>query len=485
MDLSCRVNLSGRVICDIINQLKIHFSVRSVKRLFGYTVSDVAAVVGGTLVGEGSAEVTCIVKDNREAESGCLFAALPGAARDGHEFIAAAFAAGASCALARYVPEGETRPVILVPDVQAAFQRLASDFRARITVPVLGITGSVGKTTAKEMVASVLSQRGPVLKTAGNYNNHLGVPLTLSRVMPEHRFAVVEMGVSFVGDMAPLAAMARPDAMLFTNIGRAHLEAFGDRAGVLREKGSVLDTMSPDAVAFVNGDDDLLRAMTCRQRKITFGLSEGCDVRAVNAEFLPDGGSRCEIVSGDRRLCVEIRAYGEHMLYAALEGAAVGMYYGLADEEIIAGIEAYAPTGDRSRLESADGFVIVNDCYNANPDSMAAALRTLMRTSAYRRVAILGDMGELGDDAEALHRETGAVAAACGIDLLITCGPLSRHMAEGAREAGLRDVRSYEKLSDVLCDLPDAIEPGDTVLVKASHYMQFEKIVAALKSLHG
>ena len=451
--------------------------------MFGYTVSDLAALVGGTLSGEGSALVTSIVKDNRVAVPGCLFAALPGEKNDGHRFIGAAFDAGAVCALARFVPEGETRPVITVPDVQAALEIIGADFRRRLTIPVLGITGSVGKTTAKEMVASVLSQRWNVLKTPGNYNNQLGVPLTLSSIQPEHEFAVVELGVSHFGDMKPLAVMAKPDAMLFTIIGRAHLEFFGDREGVFREKTSVLQDMDDDAVVFCNGDDDLLRAMTCPQKKITFGLSEGCTVRAEEIEYLGSGGVNCVIASGERRIPASL-SYGDVMLYAALEGAAVGLHYGLTDEEISAGIAAYKPEGARASVELANGFVIVNDCYNANPDSMAAGLRALQRADAYRRVAILGDMGELGETAERLHYETGVTAGECKVDLLITCGPLSKHMAAGAKEAGVREVLSFDTLADTLCALPDAIEPGDRVLVKASHSMQFEKIVAALHTLY-
>ena len=450
--------------------------------MFGYTVSDVASLVGGVLSGDGSAVVTEICKDNREAVPGCLFAALPGENSDGHRFIPAAFEAGAVCALARFVPEGEKRPVIVVSDVQAALEVLAADFRAGLSIPVLGITGSVGKTTAKEMVSSVLSQRWKVLKTAGNYNNQLGVPITLSRVMPEHEFAVVEMGVSHFGDMKPLAAMAKPDAMLFTVIGRAHLEFFGDRGGVFREKTSVLNEMADDAVVFCNGDDDYLRAMTCRQKKITFGLSDDCDVRAEDIAYLPAGGTRCTIVSGERRLSAEI-AYGEPLLYAALEGAAVGLHYGLTDEEILAGIAAYTPAGARASREQGNGFTIVNDCYNANPDSIAAALRSLQRSSAERHIAILGDMGELGENAAALHRETGAVAAERGVDLLLTVGELAKHIADGAKAAGLTAVRSYDALADLFPELPSLIRPGDCVLVKASHSMQFEKIVSALKEL--
>ena len=445
--------------------------------MYGYTVSDLAALVGGTLSGEGSAQVTSIVKDNRVAVPGCLFAALPGEKNDGHRFIASAFDAGAVCALAKFVPEGETRPVITVPDVQSALETIGADFRRRLTIPVLGITGSVGKTTAKEMVASVLSQRWSVLKTPGNYNNQLGVPLTLASIQPEHEFAVVELGVSHFGDMKPLAVMAKPDAMLFTIIGRAHLEFFGDREGVFREKTSVLQDMADDAVVFCNGDDNLLRAMTCPQRKITFGLSEGCTVRAEEIEYLGTGGVKCVIVSGERRIPVEL-SYGEVMLYAALEGAAVGLHYGLTDAEISAGIAAYKPEGARASVEQANGFTIVN------PDSRAAGLRALQRADAHRRVAILGDMGELGPTAERLHFETGVMAGECGVDLLITCGPLSKHMAAGAKEAGVKNVLSFDTLADILAALPDAIEPGDRVLVKASHSMQFEKIVSALHTLY-
>ncbi len=450
--------------------------------MFGYTVSDIAALVGGVLSGDGSAVVTEICKDNREAVPGCMFAAMPGENSDGHRYIPAAFEAGAACALARFVPEGEARPVIVVPDVQAALETLAADFRSRLKIPVLGVTGSVGKTTAKEMVSSVLSQRWKVLKTAGNYNNQLGVPITLSRIMPEDQFAVVELGVSHFGDMKPLAAMARPDAMLFTVIGRAHLEFFGDRSGVFREKTSVLNDMAPDAVVFCNGDDDYLRAMTCQQKKITFGLSEGCTVRAEEIEYLPSGGTRCTIVCGDRRLCAEI-AYGEPLLYAALEGAAVGLYFGLTDEEILSGIAAYAPAGARASIEQGSGFTVVNDCYNANPDSMAAGLRSLQRAEAARRVAILGDMGELGEKEAQLHAETGAVAAQCGVDLLITCGTLAKHIAAGAKEAGLSSVCSFDTLADLLPALADLILPGDRVLVKASHSMHFENVVSALKEI--
>ena len=446
----------------------------------GYCVSDIAAITGGVLSGDGAAPVTGAVIDSRAVTPGALFAAIPGERVDGHDYIGKAFDLGASCCLAQRVPAGETRPVICVPDTAAALETLARAYRARFAIPVLGVTGSVGKTTAKEMVASVLTQRWNTLKTEKNFNNQLGVPLTLFRLEPEHQAAVVEMGVSHFGDMAPLAAMVQPTAMLFTIIGHAHLEFLRDRRGVLQEKTSVLDTMPDDAVAFCNGDDDLLRAMTCRQRKVTFGL-DGCDVRAVDVRDLGDGGSTCTIVAGTRRIPVRIRAYGQHMVYAALEGAAVGIEYGLTDDEIIRGIAAYQPVGSRANVVRTARYTVIDDCYNANPDSTAAALRSMATLPAGRRVAILGNMGELGPDAAALHRETGVCAAKAGVSLVITCGDLAREIAAGAAEADPNvQTASFAALDELLAALPELVQSGDCVLVKASHSMAFERVVQAL-----
>lgn len=449
----------------------------------GYQVSDIAAVTGGTLHGDGAAEVTGVVIDSRKTQRGSLFAALPGERVDGHDYIAKAFDLGASCALAQRVPERETRPVIVVEDVETALETLTADYRAHLDIPVIGVTGSVGKTTAKEMTAAVLSTRWPVLKTEKNFNNQLGVPLTLARVEPNHRAAVVEMGISHFGDMEPLAKMARPTVMLFTNIGRAHLEYLGDRSGVFREKTSVLNWMEPDALVIYNGDDDLLRTLDCKQRRLSFGLSPDCDVRAENVRDFGLAGSECTIVSKDRRFDVRISAYGAHMVYAALEGAAVGIAFDLTDEEICAGIANYVPVDGRAGIVQTGMLTVVNDCYNANPDSTTSAIRSLSRTQGARKVAILGDMGELGADGPRLHRETGRIASEEQVDVLLCCGDLAREIADGAREAGLQDVHHYETLEDMLAALPGMFQPGDCVLVKASHKMAFENVISVLETL--
>ena len=440
----------------------------------GYCVSDIAAITGGVLSGDGAAPVTGAVIDSRAVTPGALFAAIPGERVDGHDYIGKAFDLGASCCLAQRVPAGETRPVICVPDTAAALETLARAYRARFAIPVLGVTGSVGKTTAKEMVASVLAQRWNTLKTEKNFNNQLGVPLTLFRLEPEHQAAVVEMGVSHFGDMAPLAAMVQPTAMLFTIIGHAHLEFLRDRRGVLQEKTSVLDTMPADAVAFCNGDDDLLRAMTCRQRKVTFGLSEGCDVRAVEVRDLGDDGSTCTIVAGTRRIPVRIRAYGQHMVYAALEGAAVGIEYGLTDDEIIRGIAAYQPVGSRANVVRTARYTVIDDCYNANPDSMKAALAMFKEFPCKRRFALLGDMLELGDLSREAHEELGRLAAESDLYCLVTYGEQAKRTAVVAAAKGQKTLHAnnYREAADALLN---RIQPGDALLVKASRGMALEK----------
>lgn len=440
--------------------------------MIGFTVSDVARAVGGELHGEGAGRpVTGLVRDNREVAPGVAFAALPGARADGHLFIPAALDAGAPCCVALRVPDGETRAVITVPDVAQALTKLASACRERIKAPVIGVTGSVGKTTAKEMIAGVLGERFNTLKTEKNFNNELGVPLTLFRVGPEHGAAVVELGISHFGEMALLGSMARPDIAVYTVIGRAHLEFLGDRDGVMHAKGELIGEMPQSGVVVANGDDDKLAALVCGRRKITFGLGSGCDVRAEGLVSLGADGSVCEIVSGDRRIPVRIPAYGRHMVYAALAAAAVGMELGLTDGEIMSGVTRYAPVGGRASIFRANGVTVIDDSYNANPDSTEMAVDSASDLPG-RLVCVLGDMLELGGNAAALHREVGEHVKAAGA-LLITTGELSRSMGG----------EHFESVDELVSALPELLRKGDNVLVKASNSMRFGRIVDALKTL--
>lgn len=444
------------------------------------TVTQAARICGGRLMGENfnNREIGRVVIDSRAVMPGDLFAAYKGEKVDGHDYIAAALEKGAALCLAERLPEGVTGSVLLVPDVQQALERLCTAYRESLGLPVVGITGSVGKTTAKEMVWSVLSQRMNVLKTEGNLNNQIGVPMTLSRITPQHQAAVVEMGISAPEEMTELARMVRPTVAVFTVIGHAHLEFLHDLEGVFRAKTEMLALMPEDGTVIVNGDDPWLRTIECRQRLIRCGLGEDCQVRAENIQLLPEGRTRCDIVYGEKRIHADIPAYGRHMVYAAMEAAAVGFTLGLSQEEIERGIAGYQVVGRRGAVTVTEKITLVDDCYNANPDSMRCAMDS-MKDMPGRHVAILADMLEMGSGGEQMHRELGRYAVDSGITLVLCCGQLGREIAEGAGSRG-RWFESRQALAEAL---PELLEKGDTVLVKASRGMHLEEISELLKTM--
>ena len=446
----------------------------------GMTISRAAAVCGGRICGEGdfSAELGSVVIDSRAVSAGDFFVAYKGERVDGHDYISAAFDRGAVCCLAQRVPEGETRPILLVPDVQTALEQICAEYRRDLRLPVIGITGSVGKTSAKEMISAVLSQRLNVLKTDKNLNNQIGVPMTISRIRPEHQAAVVEMGISGFGEMSVLAKIARPDMAVFTLIGHAHLEFLHDLDGVLRAKTEMLDFMADDAPVLINGDDEKLRGLQCRQKKISFGLGENCDVRAENIRLGESGETFCDIVYGERRIPVEIRAYGRHMIYAALEGAAVGLLMGLSDGEIVKGVASFETVGRRAAVCDTGFITLIDDSYNANPDSVKCGIDSLMKMPG-RHVCILGDMLELGEGSGEMHFDVGRYAGEKGAELVLTSGPLSRETCRGAGERG----RHFSTREELIAALPGLIQKGDRVLVKASLGSRFDQISEALKEL--
>lgn len=446
----------------------------------GMTIARAAMVCGGRICGDGNfdAELGKVVIDSRAVEPGDFFVAYKGERVDGHDYISAAFDKGAVCCLAQRVPEGETRPVILVPDVQVALEQICAEYRRDLRLPVIGITGSVGKTSAKEMISAVLSQRLNVLKTDKNLNNQIGVPMTVSRITTEHQAAVIEMGISGFGEMSCLAKIARPDIAVFTLIGHAHLEFLHDLDGVLKAKTEMLDYMAEDAPVIINGDDEKLRGLQCRQKKISFGLGENCDIRAENISHSPAGETLCDIVWGERRIQSKINAYGQHMIYAALEGAAVGMLMGLGDEEIVKGIAAFETVGRRAAVMDTGCITLIDDSYNANPDSVKCGIDSLMKMPG-RHVCILGDMLELGGGSEKMHDDVGRYAAEKGAELVLTSGPLSAETCRGAGERGLH----FDTREELIQALPGLIKKGDAVLVKASLGSRFDQISEALKAL--
>ncbi len=441
------------------------------------TARSAAACCGGILHGDGPGAdqaLRRIVISSLDAGPGDMFVAFRGEHTDGHAFIASAFDRGAACCLAEYVPEGETRPVITVQDEMEALEKLGTALRQKRDIPVIGVTGSVGKTTTKEMLAAVLSRRFNTLKTEGNLNNRIGVPMMLSRLTEEHGAAVIEMGISEFGEMRHLARMVQPTMAVYTVIGHAHLEFLHDLDGVLRAKAEMLEEMPETAPVLVNGDDEKLRALQCRQRKITFGFGENCDVRAENLH-----GSSFHVVCGLRRIPVAVPSYGRHIVYAALAAAAAGMLFGLSDEEIAAGIADFRNVGRRGEVIRTDSLTLIDDSYNANPDSVRCGIDSLMETDAGRRLCVLGDMLELGEDSRAMHRDIGRYALQKGVDLVLTAGELSRETALGAGERG-HYFESREALADALSLF---VKRGDCVLVKASKGSHFETVSKALQEL--
>ncbi len=444
------------------------------------TLSALAAVTGGDTRGDFavSAEITGVTTDSRSITPGCLFAAIPGTKFDGHDFIPAAAEAGAACVLCERFAEADI-PQLRVPDTQTALRAIAEYYRGRFDIPVVGVTGSVGKTTAKEMIAAVLSARFRTMKTEKNFNNELGVPLTLFRLRDEHEAAVVEMGISGFGEMTRLAAMVRPTIAVYTLIGDAHLEFLGDRPGVLRAKGEMVTGMGKHAVVIANGDDDLLRVHDFGRRTVLFGLGDHCDVRAENVQNDGVSGTNCVIRAGERAVSVHIPAFGRHLVYAALMGAAVGLELGLSDAEIALGISRFETVGSRGRVLKANGMTILDDCYNANPTSTSASLDSLASLPG-RHVAILGDMLELGPTSPELHEAVGKHAAETGA-FVAACGPAAEHIAAGAGAGAVW----FSELPALLEALPGLVRPGDAVLVKASHSMGFDAVVSALSKENG
>lgn len=452
------------------------------------SLETIAHVTGGEYVGDNALKSTCItgvVKDNREAYEGCLFICIKGERVDGHDFAGKACNAGAACCLAERPLQEPRGPYVRVESTLQALITLGEYYRGLFDIPVVGVTGSVGKTTAKEMTAAVLSEKYNVLKTPENLNNEIGVPLTLLSLREEHEVAVIEMGISNFGEMRRLAKMVRPDICLMTTIGYSHLEELGDLDGVLRAKGEVFEFMKPMSLAVVNGDDALLRGFNPPGiRKITFGLGKHNDYRAVKIEMVDTSAVNCDIVSRSAYISVMIPAFGSHMVLGALPAAVIGRYLGLTDEEIRLGLLNFSTVGSRANIIDTGYITLIDDCYNANPNSVTAAINSLCALEG-RKVVILGDMLNLGRDSDALHRGIGILAGKSGVDCLICCGAQAEHIYKGLISSGVEIEARHFPLKDAFFSvLPSLIKKGDNVLVKASHGMHFEEITEALKKLN-
>ncbi len=460
------------------------------------SLEHIAFACHGQYVGEESLkklEIQGAVTDSRQVEEGYLFIPIKGERVDGHDFIPSVFERGALATLSERLLPACKGPYILVESCLQALKDIAAYYRSQLTIPVIGITGSVGKTSTKEMIASVLSVRFRVLKTAGNFNNEIGLPLTILRIREEHEAAVVEMGISDFGEMHRLAEVARPDICVITNIGTCHLENLGDRNGVLRAKTEMFDHIGKGAAVILNGDDDkLITVKTAGGNKpLFFGMGKGQEITMDQIENLGLRGTRARLHTPEGDTPVQVPIPGSHNLYNAMAAAGVGLHLGLTLSEIRQGIAAVKTIGGRSNLIETKGMLVVDDCYNANPMSMRASLDVL-KTALGRKIAVLGDMGELGENEKQLHYEVGVYAAKAGIDVLFGVGTLAEEILRGAKdavgEADREDTETgnrmelfyYRTKEELLPHLQQFVKEGDTILVKASHFMDFPKIVEAL-----
>lgn len=451
------------------------------------TIENITKVTGGEYYGSDDIvdiELTAITTDSREAVPGCLFVPIVGERVDGHRFIPQVLEAGALVVLTEKDPAETEKPCIHVESTLQAVKDIAAFYLEQLDIPVVGVTGSVGKTSTKEAIAAVLSEKYNTLKTLGNFNNELGLPLTIFRLREEHEIAVLEMGISNFGEMSRLAAIARPDTGVITNIGNAHLEFLGDRDGVFRAKTEMINYIQPDGRVVVNGDDDKLIHVQGQRgiEPVFFGLDPSQDVYADGIESHGLRGTDCVIHIGDESFKVHIPIPGKHMVYNALAAAAVGRIYGLSDDEITRGIGNLESMRGRFRMIETADYLVVDDSYNASPASMKASM-DIMKDADGRKVAVLGDMGELGKDEKEMHREVGRYASSSGIDLLICTGTLSREMAEAAlacRDNPTMVVVWEPDRESLLAHIENYLKKGDTVLVKASHFMHFEQVVDLL-----
>ena len=458
------------------------------------TLSNIANACSGTLYNSGfDGEVSGVVIDSRLVMKDYLFIASRGDKVDGHDYIESAYKQGAVAAVCEIAPINTDKPYILVKDSLVALIRIATLYRMQLNIPIVGITGSVGKTSTKEFVGSVLSQKFKVLKTEGNYNNEIGLSLTILKIRAEHELAIVEMGINHFGEMHNLSEIAKPDYCLFTNIGQSHLENLGSREGILKAKSEIFDFMNEEGRVILNGDDDMLSTIKKVKGKfpIRYGLDLGNDVYGDN--IISNGllGSSLDIHINNTSLHLDIPMPGNHMILNALAAASVGSLLALTDSEIIDGIEKVRPLKGRNNIINHDKWTIIDDSYNANPVSMKAAI-DLLDMAATRKVAILGDMGELGDTKNSLHKDIGKYAASKDLDIIICVGELSSHMFEGAKGNDSSDYPAssasiserlyyFEKIDSLISSLNSILRDEDTILVKASHFMGFDKIVHELQ----
>lgn len=467
------------------------------KKMPHMTLANIAKACGGRYFGNESQKeelITGVFIDSREITPGSLFVPICGERVDGHRFIPDVFQKGALAVLSEQELYNPAGPYILVESTTVALKKLAAFYRQSLDIRVVGITGSVGKTSTKEMIASVLAQKFRVLKTAGNFNNEIGLPLTVFRIREEHQVAVLEMGISFFGEMHRLAEIANPDICVITNIGWCHLENLNSRDGILQAKTECFEHMKVGGTVILNGDDDKLATKTevNGRSPVFFGIpalrktdevipAEDLLFWAEEPKNLGFDGMQAKLHTPIGEIAAEIAIPGEHNVYNALAAAAVGAELGMNTEEIAKGIASARTLAGRTNVLHCNGMTLIDDCYNANPVSMKDAVSLLAKAPG-RTVAVLGDMGELGTDERELHYEVGEAVGENNISVLFCTGVLAEEFVNGARAKNEQcEIHYIPDKQELIKELQEYVKAGDTVLVKASHFMDFLQIIKALQ----
>jgi UDP-N-acetylmuramoyl-tripeptide--D-alanyl-D-alanine ligase len=454
------------------------------------SISQVTELAGAKISsGDGNAVVDKISTDSRTVKPGELFVALRGDNFDGHKFVEDVAKAGAGGAIVDLAWKGKVPvnfAILRAEGTLRAYQNLAANYRKSLPLKVIAITGSNGKTSAKDFAASVLARKFRVTKTEGNFNNHVGLPRTILEATSVDEIAVWEIGMNHPGEIAALAQIAAPDDAIITNIGIAHIEFMGSREAIAKEKGALAQAIGPEGTVILNADDSFSQKIAARTRaKLVFAGANAGTVRAIDIRQSADG-SEFTILEGAHRCRAQLPVPGIHMVQNAMLAVAAGRVFGLSIEECAAGLVSAPLTKARLQIKQIHGVQIIDDSYNANPDSMKAALRTLVELDADgRRIAVLGEMGELGEESERGHREVGETAAELGVDQLIAVGEKGAIIARAAEKGGLKKSTAVESTSQAAGMLADIAAPGDLVLIKGSRSARMERVLEEFGNRHS
>ncbi len=448
------------------------------------TLQQITKACNGEFIGDNdriNATIDGIAIDNRMIQQGYLFIPIIGEVHDGHKFIQSSFENGAICCLTEQEINDDNN-YIKVESTFQALKDIAEYYRSLFDVIIIGVTGSVGKTTTKEMIASVLSQKYNVHKSEKNFNNEIGVPLTLFGLKEEHDFAIIEMGMNHFHEISRLSKTTRPDICVIVNIDYTHVGHLGSREGVFKAKTEIFDYAKEDCIAYLNGDDDMLYSLKDNElNTIFFGFEKHNDIVVQNIVPLGLEGTECTILFDSKLIEIHINKPGKHLLYAVMVASAIGNKFELNDDEIRKGIADFQPVDKRMDTITTSTMTILNDVYNASPVSVRAAIDVLCYAEG-RKVCILGDMLELGSYGPSLHYDIGCYSAEKEIDIILCAGQLSKNIIEGAKEQGANALW-FETQEEMIKHLDKYIQHEDTVLVKASRGMHFEKTVEELREL--